>query len=129
MSLEIRKGAVVRIALEPIDFRRSIDGLAKAVGQVLGRSPVNREVFLFTNRRRTSIKALYWTGNGFVLLYKRLERGRFTWPTTTEEARDRRLQRRAFQDLLDGLTLDTRTGVIASQSQSTSGSPQDTSGS
>ena len=55
MSLEIRKGAVVRIALEPIDFRRSIDGLAKAVGQVLGRSPVNREVFLFTNRRRTSI--------------------------------------------------------------------------
>jgi transposase len=71
--LTFRPDVTVRFALEPVDFRKSIDGLAIAVGQALGRDPMGGEVFLFRNRTRTALKALYWTPNGFVLVYKRLE--------------------------------------------------------
>jgi transposase len=76
--LRVRRDVVVRLALEPVDFRKSIDGLAIAVGHALGRDPMSGEVFVFCNRTRTALKALYWTPNGFVLVYKRLERLRFT---------------------------------------------------
>lgn len=121
MSLRVGPDTVVRLALEPVDFRRSIDGLARAVGESLGRSPVSREVFVFTNRRRTSVKALYWSGNGFVLLYKRLERGRFVWPKTAADVRDLRLPHQTLQALLDGASRD----AITSQSQSEKRSSRD----
>jgi hypothetical protein len=80
--LTMRLDVVVRLALEPVDFRKSIDGLAIAVGPALGRDPMAGEVFLFRNRRRTAWKALYWTPNGYVLVYKRLERLGFSLPET-----------------------------------------------
>lgn len=112
MSLRVREDVVVRLAIEPVDFRRSIDGLARAVGESLGRSPMSREVFVFTNRRRTSIKALYWSGNGFVLLYKRLERKRFRWPKNEAEARDLHLPHQVLQELLDGVRIDVSKDAI-----------------
>lgn len=126
MTLRVSSEVLIRIALEPVDFRRSIDGLARAVGQSLGRSPVNGEVFLFTNRRRTSLKALYWTPNGFVLLYKRLERDRFTWPRTVLEVSDLSLQPATLQALLDGVSRDASKDAIVLQSQPEKGSSSDT---
>ena len=70
----------VYIACGYPDLRRGIDGLAALVQQEFQLDPFTNTLFLFCGRRRDRIKALYWEGNGFVLLYKRLEAGSFQWP-------------------------------------------------
>ncbi len=67
---------------EPADMRKSFDGLCGLVTASLKRDPLSGEVFVFINRRRTHIKLLVWDRNGFVLFYKRLERGSFEIPAT-----------------------------------------------
>ena len=69
---------------EPIDFRKSIGGLSVLVEQELGHNPFGSALYLFVNRQRNKIKALYWHRNGFCLWYKRLEKERFAWPALTE---------------------------------------------
>lgn len=59
-----------------IDFRKSIDGLSNIIIHAIQRPP-KEDIYLFFNRRRDKIKCLSWHKNGFVLFYKRLERGRF----------------------------------------------------
>lgn len=61
-------------------MRKSFDGLSGLVSRELQREPTNGEVFVFLNRRRTHIKLLHWEPGGFVLYYKRLEKGTFTPP-------------------------------------------------
>jgi transposase len=102
--MRVPEGVVVRFALEPVDFRKSIDGLAMAVGLALGRDPMCGEIFLFRNKRRNALKALYWTPNGFVLIYKRLERHRFAPPVLSKETGDVVLDPTLLQELLDGVT-------------------------
>lgn len=58
------------------DLRRGIDGLAEIVTSKFKLDPFDSSLFLFCGRRCDRIKALYWEGDGFLLLYKRLERGR-----------------------------------------------------
>lgn len=67
-------GKKIYLAGEAVDFRKSIDGLCMLLDGLLERE----HVYIFYNRRKTRLKILGWHGNGFVLLYKRLERGRFT---------------------------------------------------
>lgn len=77
----------VFVAVEPADFRRGIDGLARTCRAELGADPFSGAVFVFRNRRRTAIKMLVYDGQGFWLCYKRLSKGRFRWwPTGTESA-------------------------------------------
>jgi transposase len=102
--VKLRPEVTVRLAREPVDFRKQIDGLAMVVGRSLGRDPMCGELFVFHNRRRTALKALYWTPNGFVLLYKRLERHGFKLPVLPETATDAEVSTEDFQALLDGLT-------------------------
>ena len=104
--MRVHESVVVRLALEPIDFRKSIDGLAMAVGAALGRDPMCGELFLFRNRRRTAMKGIYWTPNGFVMLYKRLEKGRFAVPDPSEDPKDITLPAELLQELLDGATMN-----------------------
>jgi transposase len=104
--MRVRSDIIIRFALEPVDFRKSIDGLAMAVGLALGRDPLCGELFIFRNKRRNALKALYWTPNGFVLLYKRLERGRFAPPARQQQTGDLILTPGLLQDLLDGVTTD-----------------------
>ena len=73
-------GVQIYLAREPVDLRKSIDGLSLLVSQVLGQNPFSAHLFVFTNRRRDKLKALSWDQNGFVLYYKCLKRGRFRWP-------------------------------------------------
>jgi transposase len=61
-------------------MRKSFDALSGLVRNELGRDPTNGEVFVFLNRTRTCIKLLHWESGGFVLYYKRLEKGTFTPP-------------------------------------------------
>ncbi len=66
---------------EPVDMRKSIDGLACLIEQETKLSPFDHWVFVFCNREWDKIKLLFWENNGFVLWYKRLEKYRFQWPT------------------------------------------------
>lgn len=71
----------ILLARDPVDFRKSIDGLAAVCDLVLGEDALDGTLFLFVNRRRTAVKGLVWSHGGFVMLYKRLEKGRFRWPS------------------------------------------------
>lgn len=69
----------ILLAVEPVDFRKGIDGLAGVCRKVMGSNPFSGHVFVFRNRRRTSIKILAYDGQGFWLAQKRLSQGRFSW--------------------------------------------------
>jgi len=71
----------ILVARDPVDFRKSIDGLAAVCEIALREQPLDGTLFLFRNRERDAVKALVWSHGGFVLVYKRLEKGRFRWPT------------------------------------------------
>jgi transposase len=70
----------VHLATEPVDMRKSINGLSVLVADQLGLNPLNGQMFVFYNRYRDKIKILYWDRNGFCLWYKRLEKHRFHIP-------------------------------------------------
>jgi len=72
----------ILVAIEPADFRRGIDGLARMARQELGSDPFSGAMFVFRNRRATAVKILVYDGQGFWLCHKRLSKGRFRfWPT------------------------------------------------
>lgn len=73
-------GRPIWFATRPTDFRKQIDGLAALVETELGEAPLGGAVFVFSNVDRTAVKLLFWDNGGFVLVYKRLERGRFRFP-------------------------------------------------
>ena len=70
----------VLLCVEPVDFRKSIDGLSLIVEQSLGLDPFAEALHVFVNRRGDKVRILYWEKNGFCLWYKRLEQQRFHWP-------------------------------------------------
>jgi transposase len=71
----------VLVAVEPVDFRKGIDGLARLCREELQSEPLSGSVFVFRSRRATSIKVLVYDGRGFWLCQKRLSQGRFRyWP-------------------------------------------------
>lgn len=84
------------------DMRRSIDGLCALVQERLHMDPRRSALYLFCGRRCDRIKVLFWEGDGFLLLYKRMEaQGRFRWPRNSEEVRALTWQQ--FDWLLSGL--------------------------
>jgi transposase len=96
--------ANVRILLytEPVDMRRSFDGLSVLVMDVLDENPLSGQLFVFRNRRGDKLKVLYSDGQGLCLFYKRLEKGRF--PILNTPATGVRLSTRELQLLLGGLS-------------------------
>ena len=93
----------VYIACGYTDLRRGIDGLATIVEQQFQLDPCSDALFLFCGRRTDRIKALYWTGDGYILLYKRLTEKRFQWPRSEAELRKLTLQE--FRWLMEGLSI------------------------
>jgi transposase len=69
----------ILVAVEPTDFRRGIDGLARVCKEVLRHDPFSGGVFVFRNRSGTALKILVYDGQGFWLCQKRLSRGHFSW--------------------------------------------------
>lgn len=92
----------------PIDFRKSINGLAALVEHELRLNPFMNACFVFGNQRRDKIKLLYWQKNGFWLCQKRLEQDRFVWPRTDDAVVSLTLQQ--LQWLLDGFDLNVMRG-------------------
>ncbi|HLJ92464.1 MAG TPA: IS66 family insertion sequence element accessory protein TnpB [Gemmataceae bacterium] len=77
--LQITPQMKILVAVEPADFRRGIDGLARLCQETLQQDPFTGAVFVFRNRKRTALKALMYDGQGFWLCHKRLSKGRFSW--------------------------------------------------
>lgn len=92
------------IACGYTDLRRGIDGLAGIIQQKFKLDPFTSTMFLFCGRRRDRMKALLWEGDGFLLLYKRLESGSFQWPRTGDEARE--LTPQQYRWLMEGLSIE-----------------------
>ena len=91
------------------DLRLGIDGLAAVVTQQFGGHLDEESLFLFCGRRSDRIKALYWSGDGYILLYKRLSNGRFQWPRS--EAELRLLDPQSFRWLMEGLKVEQKTAI------------------
>ena len=72
-----------------VDLRKGINGLSQIVGDTYGHNPFEKgTLFLFCGRRSDRIKGLLWLGTGYLLLYKRWEDGRLSWPRSVQEAAD-----------------------------------------
>src|SRR3990167_1234869 len=75
--LKLQEGVKVFIHLEPTDMRKSIDGLCALIVDQFQMKPQSTDLFVFYNQSKNKVKIVYWDRNGFILHYKRLERGRF----------------------------------------------------
>jgi transposase len=69
----------ILLAVEPVDFRRGIDGLARLCRESLAADPLSGTAFVFRNRRGTALRVLVYDGQGMWLCHKRLSEGRFRW--------------------------------------------------
>jgi transposase len=104
--LSFTGGLKVFVALEPCDLRKSFGGLETLVSERLGEDLRQGAIFVFTNRRHTRLKMLYWDGTGLWLLVKRLEQGTFAWPKTVDPRQPKlRLVPEALVMLTDGIDL------------------------
>ena len=94
----------VYLACGYTDLRRGIDGLAGMVQTRFHLNPFQNALFLFCGRRKDRIKGLYWEGDGFVLVYKRLESGSYQWPRSGDEVRAMTAQQ--YRWLMEGLSIE-----------------------
>jgi transposase len=94
----------VYVATQPVSLRRSFDGLANEVREVLRMDPLGGHLFIFLNRRKNQVKLLAWTRGGFTVVHKRLERGTFTFAKqVTSEARSVEIDVHELSMLLEGI--------------------------
>lgn len=104
--LSFTGGLKVFVALEPVDLRKSFSGLEGLVSERLGEDLRAGALFVFTNRRHSRLKILYFDGSGLWLLIKRLEKGTFSWPKVVEPGKVKlRLAPEALAMLTDGIDM------------------------
>jgi transposase len=103
-------GAATRIyvAVGSTDMRKGFEGLFGLVRDQLGLDPLSGHLCLFCNKGRNRLKVLYWDGSGLWICAKRLERGRFSWPSDGEQSARVTLSHEELSLLLGGIDL-TRT--------------------
>lgn len=89
------------VATKPVDFRKGHDGLAAVVQNELGLDPHSGIIVVFRAKRGDRIKVLLWDGSGLVMVYKRLEEGKFSWPGVHDGMM--RLSKAQFEALFEGM--------------------------
>ncbi|ANK66966.1 transposase [Loigolactobacillus backii] len=104
MLIDQRQIQQVFLVCGKTDLRRGIDGLAGVIQDQFDLDPYNRALYLFCGTRKDRFKALFWDGDGFLLLYKRIENGRLQWPTDQNALR--KLNSKQLTRLLSGWSLD-----------------------
>jgi transposase len=97
----------VYISFARIDFRRGLDGLLALIQETFGHEPQEDYLFLFCDASRKKIKAVLWDKNGFMMLYKRLEVGKFQFPKIREGKIQ--LNRLQLECLLSGMDFTQTT--------------------
>ena len=100
--LKLADGVKIFVSLKPEDMRKSINGLTVLVTEIFETSPQSRHLFLFYNKKKDKVKIVFWDRNGFVLCYKRLDKGRFKL-TPTKTANTLIITDKALAWLLAGL--------------------------
>jgi transposase len=95
----------IYVGVEAIDMRKGYEGLFGLVRDHLGEDPLSGHLFLFTNRDKTRMKALFWDGTGLWVCAKRLEKGRFGWPVMKGDERSVRMRPEELAMLVNGLDL------------------------
>lgn len=107
-------------ATAPVDLRRSFDGLAAAAKETLSKDPQSGALFLFVNKSGNRLKAIWWDRTGYCLLYKRLERGVFRFPSAMRPGDTAVLiDSSEFAKILEGLDLakmKSAVGVLTKKS-------------
>lgn len=103
--LSLGPGVQVVLATEPVDLRRGHDGLVTLVRSLWRADPYSGTLFVFFGRRRDRVKVLFFSAGGFIVYYKRLERGRFCMPHVPEAASQIVLDAASLAMLLDGVDL------------------------
>jgi len=91
----------------PTDMRKSFDGLCGLIINHLGEDPMSGDVFIFMNRRRSLIKLLVWDQTGFVIFYKRLEKGTFEMPSIGKDRSSVKITRSTLMLILEGISLNS----------------------
>lgn len=94
----------IYLALGHTDLRSGIDGLAIIVQEHYGKEIKENDIFIFCGRRNDRIKTLLWEGDGFLLLYKRLEKGTFRWPRRTSDLAE--INSEQYRNLMRGLEIE-----------------------
>lgn len=102
--IDLSKVKKYYIACGHTDLRLGIEGLAAIVMLQYEMKMDEESLFLFCGRKNDRIKALYWCGDGYVLLYKRLSNGRFQWPRNETELKQ--LDKQSFRWLMEGLKIE-----------------------
>lgn len=92
---------------EPVDMRKSFDGLLALLSNSLGRDTLSGDVYVFVNRSSNYLKGIYWDRTGYCLFAKRLEHGRFKIPVDGGAE----LTDKIFKLILDGISLGRRRKV------------------
>ena len=82
--IAIPSGVRVLIATKPVDFRKGMDGLVAVVKEHLGADPFSGAIYVFRAKRADRVKLVVWDGTGLCLFAKRLEKGRFVWPSPAD---------------------------------------------
>ena len=77
----------VYLAVQPVDMRKSFNGLWTEASTQLKEDPLSGALFVFANKRRDRLKILYWDGSGAWVFAKRLEEGRFSWPIGSSDTK------------------------------------------
>ena len=98
-------GVRVFLCTQATDMRKSFDGLIAATKLVIGQDPLSGHLFVFANRGRTRLKILLWDGSGLWVMAKRLARGTFRWPTSTDSAASISMSTAELSMLLSGIDL------------------------
>lgn len=109
MLTDILNAATVYVVTGYTDMRKGIDGLAQIVEGSLHADVYSKSVFLFCGRNSTKMKALVWDGDGFLLMYKRLDNGRYRWPRSETEARQ--LTPQQLRWLMEGLEIEQKKAI------------------
>ena len=91
---------------EPTDMRKSFDGLCGLINGQLGQNPMSGDLFIFINKKRNRIKMLRWEPGGFVLFYKRLEKGTFELPKTKKGGLSQVIDYSQLVMIITGISLE-----------------------
>lgn len=114
MSSLIRMPERVFLAAGYTDLRLGIDGLTSMIEYYYQLDPKQSCLFLFCGRRADRIKGVLWQGDGYLLLYKRLDNGRFKWPRNTSELQE--ISPQQLKWLTEGLSIYQKTSIKSAAS-------------
>lgn len=109
MLIDIQHADHIYVVCGTTDMRKSIEGCMGIVSEVYHLDPFSSSLFLFCNKKKTTMKALHFDVNGFELLTKKLMDGKFQWPKNQEEAKS--ITKQELRWLLEGLSIEQKKSI------------------